>query len=134
MIWSTGNPFRSGNSCPRDSIGFGLSWGREITSLRDILLKRRGLAGLAEAETPAPTGIGKGEAMIYIWLRWARLTTRRYGFRALFTSYRPRRAGTGRGLRQNPLGRQHGWGTSAMYLIRQVQLERGLVVDAGMLL
>ena len=73
-------------------------------------------------------------ALLYIRLRWVRLTTRRYGFRALFTDYRPRHGGTGHGARKNPLGRAHAWGTDAMYLIRQVQLERGLVVDAGMLL
>lgn len=72
--------------------------------------------------------------MIYIWLRWMRLTMRRYGFRAFFTTYRPRRAGVGHGLRKNPFGRCHGWGTSAMYLVRQLQLERGIAVEAGMLL
>ena len=73
-------------------------------------------------------------ALVYIRLRWMRLTTRRYGWRALFTQYRPKRAGTGHGMRRNVFGRCHGWGTPAMYLVRQLQLERGLVVDAGMLL
>lgn len=66
-----------------------------------------------------------------VFYRWARLTTRRYGFRALFTSYRPKRAGTGRGIRKNPLGRAHGWGTPAMYLVRQIRLERRLTLGEG---
>jgi hypothetical protein len=68
---------------------------------------------------------------LYVRLRWARLTTRRYGFRALFTSYRPKRAGMGRGVRLNLFGRQHGWGTPAMYLVRQIRLERGYVIDVA---
>lgn len=67
---------------------------------------------------------------LIVLLRWMRLTTRRYGFRALFTSYRPKRAGMGRGLRVNPLGRQHGWGTDAMYLVRQLRIERALLAVA----
>jgi hypothetical protein len=69
---------------------------------------------------------------LIVLYRWVRLTTRRYGFRALFTPVRPRHGGVGRGLRINPLGRQHddgGFvrGISAMYLVRQLQLERSLV-------
>jgi len=69
---------------------------------------------------------------LIVLYRWVRLTTRRYGFRALFISYRPKRAGTGHGLRVNPFGRQHddgGFvrGISAMYLVRQLQIERALV-------
>ena len=61
---------------------------------------------------------------LIVWYRWVRLTTRRYGWRALLTGYRPRRAGVGRGLRKNPMGRQHAWGTPAMYIVRQMRLER----------
>lgn len=68
---------------------------------------------------------------LIVLYRWARLTTRRYGFRALFTSYRPKRAGTGRGLRTNTFGRQHGWGTPALYLARQIRMERGYVIDVA---
>lgn len=72
---------------------------------------------------------------LVVFLRWARLTTRRYGFQALFTSYRPKRAAVGRGLRINPFGRQHDSGRavrgiSAMYLVRQLQLERELMAVA----
>lgn len=63
-------------------------------------------------------------AWLYVFYRWVRLTTRRYGVRALFTSYRPRRAGTGRGIRI--ACRQHSWGTPALYLVRQLQIERNL--------
>jgi hypothetical protein len=61
---------------------------------------------------------------VYVFYRWVRLTTRRYGVRALFTSYRPKRAGTRRGIRTSCA--QHSWGTPALYLIRQLQLERSL--------
>jgi hypothetical protein len=71
---------------------------------------------------------------LIVFYRWARLTTRRYGFRALFTTYRPKRAGFGRGLRVNPLGRQHGWGTSAMYIVRQLQIERAVALENTMVL
>lgn len=63
---------------------------------------------------------------LIVLLRWVRLTTRRYGFRALFTSYRPKRAGTGRGIRIT--GAQHGWGTPCMYIVRQIRLERMLLI------
>lgn len=69
---------------------------------------------------------------LIVFLRWVRLTTRRYGWQALFRKYRPKRAGTGRGIRIS--GAQHGWGTPCMYLVRQIQVERGLAVEAGMLL
>jgi len=68
---------------------------------------------------------------LIVFLRWVRLTTRRYGVRALFTSYRPKRAGMGRGVRTNFFGRQHGWGTPALYLVRQIRLERGYVIDVA---
>jgi hypothetical protein len=68
---------------------------------------------------------------LIVILRWARLTTRRYGFRALFTSYRPKRAAIGHGIRRNVFGRCHGWGTPAMYLVRQIQLERSLMMGEG---
>ena len=65
-------------------------------------------------------------AYLYVVLRWARLTTRRYGWQALFTSYRPKRAAIGRGMRANAFGRAHGdWATvRADYLVRQLRLER----------
>lgn len=64
---------------------------------------------------------------LIVFLRWARLTTRRYGFVALFTGSRPKRAGVGHGVRRNPLGRAHQAGTDAMYLVRQIRLERSLL-------
>jgi len=69
---------------------------------------------------------------LIVFLRWVRLTTRRYGFSGLFTTHRPKRAGLGRGPRIS--GAQHRWGTPCMYLVRQLQMERGLAVEAGMLL
>lgn len=73
---------------------------------------------------------------LYILIRFARLTTRRYGFLALFTGSRPKRAGIGRGLRVNPLGRQHDFGRAVrgidcMYLVRQLRLERGYTIDVA---
>lgn len=70
-------------------------------------------------------------ALFYIRVRWVRLTTRRYGWRALFTEYRPKRAGIGHGIRTNFFGRQHGWGTPALYLVRQMQLERMMGLEEG---
>jgi hypothetical protein len=69
---------------------------------------------------------------LIVFFRWVRLTTRRYGFWAVFTKYRPKRAGFGHGLRV-PFC-QHSWGTPAMYLVGQLQAERGLAVETGMLL
>ena len=73
---------------------------------------------------------------LIVFLRWVRLTTRRYGLQALFTSYRPKRAGLGRGVRLNPFGRQHNSGRAvrginAMYLVRQLRLERALTMSEG---
>lgn len=65
-------------------------------------------------------------ALIYIKLRWARLTTRRYGWRALFTTRRPKHSGIGRGFRISCA--QHGWGTPCMYLCRQIRMERMLLI------
>lgn len=61
-------------------------------------------------------------------LRWARLTTRWYGWVYLVLAYRPRHAavGVGRGPRENQHGRQHGVGVPVRYMIRQLQLERGM--------
>jgi hypothetical protein len=70
-------------------------------------------------------------AWLYVGFRWVRLTTRRYGLVALFTSYRPKRAAIGHGVRMNPLGRAHGdWATvRADYLVRQLRLERSLRLE-----
>lgn len=81
---------------------------------------------------PPQPGTDEGETMLHliVFYRWVRLTTRRYGFQALFTSYRPKRAGTGRGTRNNPLGRAHGsygeFGIAAMHLVAQLRVERSL--------
>jgi hypothetical protein len=66
--------------------------------------------------------------MLYIWLRWARLTIRRYGLAYLGNRARPRHAGVGRGLRRTTMGRAHGWGTPAMLVVRVCQRERGIFV------
>jgi hypothetical protein len=66
-------------------------------------------------------------AHLYILMRWMRLTTRRYGFISLLSGHRSRRAGVGRGIRANPWGRAHGYGVPAVYMIRQLVLERTVV-------
>jgi hypothetical protein len=64
----------------------------------------------------------------YVLIRWMRLTTRRYGVRALVTKKRPRRAIIGRGTRYNVRARAHGamtgYGLMARDLTAQLQLER----------
>lgn len=46
---------------------------------------------------------------LYLVFRWMRLTFRRYGLHGVFrSSYRPRHAGIGVGVRVNPYGRAHG--------------------------
>lgn len=46
--------------------------------------------------------------ILYVYYRWARVTYTRYGLWALLDStYRPRRRGTGVGVRFNPHGRAH---------------------------
>jgi hypothetical protein len=71
---------------------------------------------------------------VIVFLRWVRLTTRRYGFGALFTTYRPKRAGFGRGIRRNVFGRCHGWGTPALYIVRQLRLEREIAAETTLVL
>lgn len=67
---------------------------------------------------------------VYIWLRWVRLTTRRYGASYLMTAKRVRHAGVGRGIRSNPWARAHGgrteyalWSTE---LVAKLRAERAL--------
>jgi hypothetical protein len=69
---------------------------------------------------------------LIVFFRWVRLTTRRYGFWAVFTKHRPKRAGFGHGLRV-PFC-QHSWGTPAMYLVRQLQLERAMALETTVVL
>lgn len=67
--------------------------------------------------------------IIHIYARWTRVTYARFGVRGVLdSSYRPRRAGTGRGVRHNPFGRAHGdWAAVASsVVIRRLQLERAV--------
>jgi hypothetical protein len=67
---------------------------------------------------------------LYIWFRWARLTTRTHGVLALAVqSFRKgAHAGIGRGVRNNPYGRAHRRLSDSSYrapaLVAMLQAER----------
>ncbi len=66
---------------------------------------------------------------LYAFLRWARLTLRRYGASAFFTSFRPRHAACGRGVRDtiwcSAHGASTGYQTMAMDLVNTLRQQRG---------
>lgn len=68
--------------------------------------------------------------MLYVWLRWVRLTTRRYGVLALVLQSvrKGRHAGVGHGHRGNPLGRAHAflgeYSHQAPEIIARLRMER----------
>jgi hypothetical protein len=66
---------------------------------------------------------------MYVWLRWARLTTRTYGMVYLMLRSRPRHAGVGRALPGTMWGRAHGASTG--YNVRVPDLVRRLARERG---
>jgi hypothetical protein len=75
---------------------------------------------------------------VYIWLRWVRLTTRRYGATYVVRVRRVRHAGVGRGIRNNPWARAHGgrteyclWSTELVATLRQERALRERWTLAG---
>lgn len=68
---------------------------------------------------------------LYVFLRWVRLTTRRYGVTYLARTHRPRHAGVGRAPRDTFWGRAHGdstgWNITTGDIAAMVARERELV-------
>jgi hypothetical protein len=69
----------------------------------------------------------------YVWCRWVRLTTRRYGFIAMMVPCvgpRAKHASVGRAVRDTQWDRAHGRSTGyqlrAYDLVRALQMERAL--------